>query len=434
MLQEIFESMETRLLGKIQSSPDAPHHRDRYSLEIARLGRRLYSGTGPVAYGGVAAPYDILAAMGISSCFVEFLGAMLASGGAVTPVLEEAEDAGYSPDTCGYHRSTIGAARQGLLPVPDFLVGTTFPCSGGLAVLENLARHYSKDLFVLHIPKADGADEVSYLADQIERMVAFIARHTGQALDPNRLRAAVEKTNEASRIMTEVYELARHVPSPVDSSDLRNFAVVMALFLGTEGSLEVVRAYREEFGRRVSAGVSGLPGERFRLMWLQNRIQFKHPLEKFMATEFGASVVVDELNDVTWDPIDPDDPFSGVARRILSFPLNGSVERRIRHLRDLSRRYKIDGAINPCHWGCRQGTGARGLIESAMGEIGVPVLNLEVDCVDVRNFAEGQLRTRIEAFFEMLDGRRAGAIAPSPSPPLCKGRSGGVEAPEHERG
>jgi benzoyl-CoA reductase/2-hydroxyglutaryl-CoA dehydratase subunit BcrC/BadD/HgdB len=71
----------------------------------------------------------------------------------------------------------------------------------------------------------------------------------------------------------------------------------------------------------------------------------------------------------------------------------------------LARAYKLDGAINPCHWGCRQGTGARGLISDGLKEINVPVLNLEVDCVDTRNFAEGQLRTRIEAFMEMLESR-----------------------------
>ena len=38
-------------------------------------------------------------------------------------------------------------------------------------------------------------------------------------------------------------------------------------------------------------------------------------------------------------------------------------------------------------------------------DTGVPVLNLEVDCVDKRNFAEGQLRTRLEAFIEMLASR-----------------------------
>ena len=38
-------------------------------------------------------------------------------------------------------------------------------------------------------------------------------------------------------------------------------------------------------------------------------------------------------------------------------------------------------------------------------EIVVPVLNLEVDGVDKRNFAEDQLRTHVEAFVEMLENR-----------------------------
>ena len=38
-------------------------------------------------------------------------------------------------------------------------------------------------------------------------------------------------------------------------------------------------------------------------------------------------------------------------------------------------------------------------------EIGVQVLNLEVDGVDKRNFAARRLRTRVEAFVEMPEGR-----------------------------
>ena len=76
------------------------------------------------------------------------------------------------------------------------------------------------------------------------------------------------------------------------------------------------------------------------------------------------------------------------------------------HLIQLAKDYKIDGAINPCHWGCRQGTGARGLISEGLKAVGVPVLNLETDCVDSRNFSEGQLRTRLEAFVEMLENRQ----------------------------
>jgi benzoyl-CoA reductase/2-hydroxyglutaryl-CoA dehydratase subunit BcrC/BadD/HgdB len=71
----------------------------------------------------------------------------------------------------------------------------------------------------------------------------------------------------------------------------------------------------------------------------------------------------------------------------------------------LAQKYRIDGAINPCHWGCRQGTGVRGLIAQGLKAIDIPVLNLEMDCVDERNFTEGQVRTRLEAFVELLENR-----------------------------
>jgi benzoyl-CoA reductase/2-hydroxyglutaryl-CoA dehydratase subunit BcrC/BadD/HgdB len=89
----------------------------------------------------------------------------------------------------------------------------------------------------------------------------------------------------------------------------------------------------------------------------------------------------------------------------MSLPFVGSVQRRLELLRVMAADYRVDGAVNPCHWGCRQGTGARGLIEEGLKEAGVPVLNLEVDCLDERSFSEGQVRTRLEAFMEMLQNR-----------------------------
>jgi benzoyl-CoA reductase/2-hydroxyglutaryl-CoA dehydratase subunit BcrC/BadD/HgdB len=51
------------------------------------------------------------------------------------------------------------------------------------------------------------------------------------------------------------------------------------------------------------------------------------------------------------------------------------------------------------------------MIQAVLKELGVPVVNLEVDCVDTRNFAEGQLRTRLEAFMEMLQTNPSGQRA-----------------------
>ena len=405
MMYQYFKDMADGIQAKILQDPNIPNPRKKYALETARLGSRLYSDNNTVAWCGLAVPFDLLNAMGITSCFVEFVGAVLAATGTADPFLEEAEQAGFVGDTCGYHRTVMGAARKNIMPEPDFLIATTCPCSGGIAIMENLSDLFNKDLFVLNVPQQASEQNVAYLADQIRDMVKFVTRHTGEPLDEGKLRQAVENTNRARKIMQDVYQLAQNVPSPTDGRLLSNFGLVMPLFCGTEAAVEIAQAYKDEFTARVDNGIPGVPDEKLRLLWIQNRIQFNNPLVELLEKEYRANIVSDELNDIFWDPIDPQDPYPGMARRAIAIPLNGSIQRRIGHLQKLARDYRLDGAINPCNWGCRQGTGARGLISDGLKEIGVPVLNLEVDCVDKRNFAEGQLRTRVEAFIEMLESR-----------------------------
>ena len=405
MMKQYFTDLEVGLQEAISSGKSSP--RKIYSLELARLGKRLYSGNDSIAWCGIVAPFDLLNAMGVTSCFVEFIGAMLASTGVVGSFIEETDHIGYSSDACSYHRAVSGAAIKDMMPAPEFLVGTSLLCSGGLAVLENLADHFKKELFVLHIPQDDSGKNVKFLANQMREMMAFVSRMTGRKLDPDVLRRTVENSNRTCGIMKEIFALARHVPSPVTSRELSNFAFVMSLFLGGEPAITIAEAFRNEFRKR-NENCNGVKSrKKIRLMWIQNRIQFKHGLEKMLEEEYGASIIIDEFNDVTWDDIDPDHPFEGFARRSIANPCNGTIDKRVGHLKKLAREYRIDGAVNPCNWGCRQGTGARGMIEDGLKDIGVPVLNLDVDCVDSRKFTEGQFRTRLEAFMEMLDNRPA---------------------------
>jgi benzoyl-CoA reductase/2-hydroxyglutaryl-CoA dehydratase subunit BcrC/BadD/HgdB len=415
MMQAYFENIVQGLEAKLRSGAGDGGARRQLTLEIARLGMRLFSGKDRVAWCGVLAPFDLLNAMGVTSCFVEFVGAALASSGAAASPLQEAEQAGYATDGCGYHRIVTGATLQGIMPDPDFLIATSAPCTGGLAAIENLARQFRKDLFVIHVPQDRGEAGVAYLADQYRAMTEFVAAHTGEPLDPERLRVVIESVNRVREILLDVYKHARAVPSPARRRDLVNFGILLPLLFGTEAAVRVAEAYRDTFARRANAGVGGLPGERVRLLWVQNRIQFRNPVDEWLEQQYGAAIVIDELNDIDWEPIDPDDPYRGLAQRALSIPLTGAAAPRVRNLQRLAQLYRVDGAINPCHWGCRQGTGIRGLLDMGLREVGVPVLNLEVDCVDERNFAAGQVRTRIEAFMEMLLNQRAAGASALPA-------------------
>jgi benzoyl-CoA reductase/2-hydroxyglutaryl-CoA dehydratase subunit BcrC/BadD/HgdB len=389
----------------IMNEPDRPNARKKYALEISRLGRRLYSDSGRVVWCGICAPFEVLNAMGLTACFVEFMGGMVASLGAERPMLEEAEQAGHAAEMCGHHKAVIGSVRKGFMPEPAFLIGTTSYCSGGLAVIELLAKQFGKDLFVLHVPQDNTSKNVQYLADQISNMVEFITDHTGEQLDRHELAKAINLSNRAREILVDMYEIGRSVPSPIRSKDLRNFGILMPLFLGTEAAVNIAQAFKDELISRLETDTNAIPDERLRLMWLQSRIQFNNPVMDWLENQHGAAVVVDETNLVHWPPLDPDDPFTGLANRIITLGFNGPIEQRINVVTKLAKDYQVDGAINPCHWGCRQSSGPRGIIHEALKEINVPVLNLDVDTVDSRNFAEGQLKTRIEAFVEVLKSR-----------------------------
>lgn len=408
MLKQLFNDEATRLQERSGSDNSGQFV---YRSEVIRLFQKLYSDKHSVAWTSVCTPFDLLNAMNVNSCFVELLGGILSISGLIVPFLEEAEHSGYPADSCGWHRAAIGAALQGEMPIPDILIASSSPCTAGVVAVENLARRFNRPLYTLVTPPDNSERSVRYLAEQYRGLVDFVTAHTGHRLDESRLREAMQKTNQARDAAIELFDLVRRVPSPTKGFELRAFCLVVPVFYGTDIAIDIIQAFRKELSARIEQRSVKAPEERFRLMWLQECIQFRNPLIEMMEKDYQATVVVEELNNIYWEPIDLDDPYIGLAKRAIEFPFNGSVIRRLEYIQKLIKDSQIDGVINPCHWGCRQGTGARGLIQTTLQKLDIPLINLEVDAADPRNFSEGQLRTRLESFMEMLSSRRGSQAA-----------------------
>ncbi len=398
MLKDYFLQLEAGLKKKLDQKVTA---RRKFIYEIARIGSRMFDPDWGTAWTTVFVPYEILNAMQISGMFIEFIGAMLAGSGLSRPYLEKAEAAGFSTDSCAYHRSILGVVEAKMLPEPDVLIAANFPCNGGVKALKRVGESYNKETFILNMPYEYDSASIDYMVEQYRRLIEFVETETGRKLDEQKLKQSIRNNNEAREYMIEAYELAKNIPSPLTSNDLKNY-IMYVLLNGTKEGVEVAKTYRDEFKQKVANGIGGLPNEQYRLLWIQNRIQFKNKLLDMLEEKFGANMVIDELNYVWWEPMDEDDPIRSLALRNASHPLLGPVERRTDILVKLAREYKVNGAINPVHWGCRQSGGAKVLFKEALAEINVPVINLDVDCVDDRNYSEAQLWTRLEAFMEML--------------------------------
>ena len=62
-----------------------------------------------------------------------------------------------------------------------------------------------------------------------------------------------------------------------------------------------------------------------------------------------------------------------------------------------------DAVIQFCHWGCKQSSGGSLLLKEKLNEMDIPMLILDGDGIDRRNSHDGQIKTRLEAFLEMLE-------------------------------
>lgn len=58
--------------------------------------------------------------------------------------------------------------------------------------------------------------------------------------------------------------------------------------------------------------------------------------------------------------------------------------------------------IHFCHWGCKQASGGSILLKEKMQKMNIPMLILDGDGIDKRNSHDGQIKTRLEAFLELI--------------------------------
>jgi benzoyl-CoA reductase/2-hydroxyglutaryl-CoA dehydratase subunit BcrC/BadD/HgdB len=77
----------------------------------------------------------------------------------------------------------------------------------------------------------------------------------------------------------------------------------------------------------------------------------------------------------------------------------GDQPRRSAFVKDMIRDFKVDGVIAERLVMCDNWTGEQFMIGEDLKEAGIPYMRLDRDYV---NIGAGQLRTRVQAFLEMM--------------------------------
>ena len=105
--------------------------------------------------------------------------------------------------------------------------------------------------------------------------------------------------------------------------------------------------------------------------------------------------------------VDPGKPYEAMARRMVYSAFGGCTQARIDRALQLARMTQADGAVFFAHWGCKATLGISTMMKNALEEAGLPCLILDGDGLDESNRSDGQVATRLGAFLEMLEARKA---------------------------
>ncbi len=393
----------------------------RVAKELTRMMTAYYTKTKitsrlqPVAWVSSGAPVEVLVALGVLPLYPENYGAILGAQKAAVPLIEESEARGYSPDLCSYATGHLGSvfaphkAPMKGLPKPDMLVASNNICGTVVKWYEALADHLNVPLFVLDAPYQHGPQvqdgAVRYVAAQMEAFIAWAEKQTRRRLKHKKFMRVLALSNQAVSLWREVREMCVHRPSPLNAPDLFTQMAPIVVLRGTKQCVDYYRKLKAEVEERVERGVGAVPDERYRLLW--DNIAIWPRLFRFyhLFSRAGACFVCDTYTHAWSTNVHTDDPIEGLARTYASVYINTSVQARARMMVDMAQRFGVDGAVLHANRSCKPySLGQHDFRLALMEEVGVPTIILEADMCDTRAYTDGAIRTRVEAFLEMLAG------------------------------
>jgi len=186
----------------------------------------------------------------------------------------------------------------------------------------------------------------------------------------------------------------------MNPKDMIGFSLHGNLFSGTK-----VKEMLEEqllHDIREKGAKKALAPEKHRIFWFAwFPVYQENIFETFKSHHVGIPLC--ETFRIWWDEIDESRPFEGLALKCLKNPFVGPVSRRTRDMEKVVGEYGIDGAIHFSTPACRHANTACGLMKKTFDRLGLPFLVLDADISDARSSRPEQIKTRIEAFIEVME-------------------------------
>ncbi len=321
-------------------------------------------------------------------------------------------------EVCPMVRSTIGAKMIGLSPyleLSDALL-SVLTCDGMTKLSEILSDY--KPVWTMPLPRTkDTEHALAFWKSEIKAAKQHIEDFTGVKINRKKLRAAIELVQGATKAFRRLQDLRKGPPVIMG----RDAMLVNQTYMWDDIKrwTEKTDALCDELEKRVQQKIWACPPDTSRVLvtgtpmiwpdnWkLPSLVEEASPQGVLVADELCSSDRI--LNDpVGIDEWQSDDMINGIAERYLMastcpcFTSLDGNEDRINWLINKVKEWKVNGVIYYVVRGCMLYAMEYARVKKVLDRMNIPVYYLDTEYTreDV-----GQMKTRVEAFLEMLSAR-----------------------------
>ncbi|MDO5045695.1 double-cubane-cluster-containing anaerobic reductase [Campylobacter sp.] len=302
---------------------------------------------------------------------------------------------------CPLIKASYGYALSKKCPymnASDLIVGET-TCDGKKKMYELLANH--KDVYVLELPNMTNRRSLELWHDELVSFKKFLEDKFKTEITEDKLLEAVQIHNEERELMCELMELNKQIPSPVSGSELHEILFASEFIYDKKDKIKTIKAYIKAKKETYQAKISDK--KRIMITGCPSGGVYEKIIKQI--ENLGADVVVFEncvgtknhQNLVKTDG----NLMQNIAKRYLKIPCSVMYqnESRVDTVKKFIKEYSVDGVIDIILSGCHTYAIETTKIRETSKEAGANYMSLETD---YSSQDSGQIRTRLEAFIELL--------------------------------
>jgi len=316
-------------------------------------------------------------------------------------------------NTCALIKSAFGFKLGKVCPYiesADMIVGEN-TCDGKKKSYETLDT-LVRNLYVMDLPQVKSPEGRALLKAEYYRFKDAVERLTGVTIEVTRLKKGVEIVNRKRKAIHRLSRLRKAAPAPISGLDAL-LANQVYFYDDPARFTASVNKICDELEVRIQKGEGVAPSNAPRILLSGCPMAVPNWKLPWIVETSGAVIVGEEscvgergtrnLTDESGRTVD------AVMEAIVDryFRVDCAIftpnPDRLDHVVEMVREYRADGVIHYCLQFCQPYLMESIPVEKALGERSIPALRIDTDysMEDV-----GQLKTRVEAFIEVLAERK----------------------------